>query len=271
MNDIGYLYDGSFEGLLCCVFESIASHESPCAIWSPHTYEPTLYPVREIQTDPTRYQRVLRSIAPKISPQARELVIRGYLTCHPQKELLILRFLTLGYRLGPKVCRMLTDDTVCALTRAVRHLEQEAHLLSGFLRFCERGGILTSQIRPKNFVLPLLAPHFSGRYPEERFLIHDLTHHSALIYQPYQYRIFRADEIELPPLDEEELRYQQLWKRFYHTIGIESRYNPRCRQTQCPKRYWECMLELDELLHPATRPGELPAPGPSLSEMHRNP
>ena len=33
----------------------------------------------------------------------------------------------------------------------------------------------------------------------------------------------------------------------------------------------EELLELDELLHPATRPGELPAPGPSLSEMHRNP
>ncbi len=27
--DVVYLYDGSFEGFLCCVFESFAQHELP--------------------------------------------------------------------------------------------------------------------------------------------------------------------------------------------------------------------------------------------------
>ena len=30
-----YLYDGSFEGFLCCVFESFAQHEIPFAVWKP--------------------------------------------------------------------------------------------------------------------------------------------------------------------------------------------------------------------------------------------
>ena len=33
--DVVYLYDGSFEGFLCCVFESFAQHEIPFAVWTP--------------------------------------------------------------------------------------------------------------------------------------------------------------------------------------------------------------------------------------------
>ena len=33
--DVVYLYDSSFEGFLCCVFESFAQHEIPFAVWTP--------------------------------------------------------------------------------------------------------------------------------------------------------------------------------------------------------------------------------------------
>ena len=33
--DVVYLYDGTFEGFLCCVFESFAQHEIPFAVWTP--------------------------------------------------------------------------------------------------------------------------------------------------------------------------------------------------------------------------------------------
>ena len=32
--DVVYLYDGSFEGFLCCVYESFAQHELPFAVWT---------------------------------------------------------------------------------------------------------------------------------------------------------------------------------------------------------------------------------------------
>ena len=46
--DVVYLYDGSFEGFLCCVFESFAQHELPFAVWTPERETATLYPVKEI-------------------------------------------------------------------------------------------------------------------------------------------------------------------------------------------------------------------------------
>lgn len=41
--DVVYLYDGSFEGFLCCVFESFAQHELPFAVWTPERETATLY------------------------------------------------------------------------------------------------------------------------------------------------------------------------------------------------------------------------------------
>ena len=42
--DVVYLYDGSFEGFLCCVFESFAQHEIPFAVWTPQRETAILYP-----------------------------------------------------------------------------------------------------------------------------------------------------------------------------------------------------------------------------------
>ena len=50
--DVVYLYDGSFEGFLCCVYESFAQHELPFAVWTPQRETATLYPVKDIATAP---------------------------------------------------------------------------------------------------------------------------------------------------------------------------------------------------------------------------
>ena len=56
--DVVYLYDGSFEGFLCCVYESFAQHELPFAVWTPQRETATLYPVKDIPTDPAVARRV---------------------------------------------------------------------------------------------------------------------------------------------------------------------------------------------------------------------
>ena len=49
-----YRYDGSFEGFLCCVFESYAAHELPAAIVGPDAPELSLFGIKEIPTDEER-------------------------------------------------------------------------------------------------------------------------------------------------------------------------------------------------------------------------
>lgn len=238
-----YFYDGSFDGLLCCVFESYDHKEIPQDIVKEETGQITLFSSRQIKTDPQKAMRVLSAIPRKIGGGALELIQKAFLTVLPQKERQILLFLRLGFRCGPKATRMLTNDTVHALDAAVRHLENEAHLLKGFLRFSVFKGALVAEIEPKNCVLPLLAGHFSERYPEEHFLIYDRSHGMALVYRPHEFRITAVESLQTPEPDEEEQEYRELWRLFYRTIEIEGRHNPKCRMSHMPKRYWKDMTE----------------------------
>jgi probable DNA metabolism protein len=238
-----YLYDGSFDGLLCCVYESYDKNEIPMDILPGDAQLPLLLPVRTIETDGGRAQRVAKSIPKNMGSQARDFVRNAFLTCHPQKELLILQFLRLGFSRGPSVMNMLTDTAVHAITAAVQQLGREVEHYLGFIRFSEANGALTSQIEPKNIVLPLVSRHFCERFPDERFLIHDKTHGMVLLHEKGSVIICSVDAFEQPEPGAKELRFRELWRLFYDTIEIKERHNPRCRMTHMPKRFWGCMTE----------------------------
>jgi len=238
-----YVYDGSFEGLLCCVFESYSANEMPADILPESEPLPLLLAIKQIATDPGRAARVKKSIPQKIGRRAFDVIRRAFLTCHPKRDILILRFLRLGFRFGPAVMNRLTDETVNTLFKAVNFLERESHLYKEFIRFSEVKGVLTAKIEPKNMVLPLIARHFCERFPEESFLIYDKTHSMVLLYRNHAVNICGVESFEQPAPDDEELKFRELWRLFYKTIEIKERHNPRCRMSHMPKRYWNCMTE----------------------------
>ncbi|SDE86432.1 TIGR03915 family putative DNA repair protein [Sporomusa acidovorans] len=247
-SELIYCYDGSFDGLLCCVFESYEKQEVPLDILLPETTQSLLFAAKTIPTDKQKAKRVLAAIPKKMGTAALDFVRHAFLTCLKQKELYILLFLRLGFRHGPPVMNRLTDDVVNTLFKAVRHLDRESHLFKGFLRFSVINNVLVGEIEPKNFVLPLLTQHFCERYPEERFLIYDKTHGMGLVYQPYQSAVISIDKLELPAASAEEQTFRKLWQLFYDTIEIQGRHNPHCRMNLMPKRYWQCMTEFNRSL-----------------------
>ena len=242
MTEMVYYYDGSFEGLLCCIFDSYAYQELPTAIYCDEEAMPTLFPTRSVQTDRSHANRVLRKVV-KSSSFAAELLHKGFLTCLPEKELHLYRMVAKLLREGPGFLRTYSDETLHPVLSAVRHLNGEAHLLKGFVRFSEMGGVLGSEIEPKNRVLPLLRTHFCSRFPQEQFVLYDRTHREALLYRPGQWVILPAEDFHMGQPDQRELAYRRMWRSFYDTISIEGRYNPKCRQTHMPKRYWNTMTE----------------------------
>ena len=242
-NQIAYRYDGSFEGFLCCIFDSFYRQEFPAAILSEEDPQGILYPERYVETDFPHAQRVFASLSKRISKRAEQFVSKAFLTCLPERELLLLRFLRMGYRDGDSVMNRLADDTVHELHRAVQYLNNEVHYYKEFLRFSEQNKTLAAVISPKNHVLPLIAPHYCGRYPEETFLIYDDVHHEALVYRPYESVIAPLEHFSLEAPEEQELQFRALWKCFYDAIAIEGRYNPKCRMNHMPKRYWNNMTE----------------------------
>ncbi len=227
MGGFCYHYDGTFAGFLCCVRDIYQYREPPSLFLTPEDDRPSLYDERYVETDEALARRVYRR---------------------------------LGQRLGAKGLKM-----VLQVGKAIRHLQRECDLLTGFVRFSDYGGVLAGEIAPKNQVLPVLRVHFCDRLAESPFLLFDKTHSQLLIHQPGpenrgrgKWVIVEARDFSMPPPGQEEREYRALWRRFYDTLSIEGRYNPKCRQTHMPKRYWGEMTEFQ------TDPPEGPAGLPEV-------
>ncbi|MCH5348595.1 MAG: TIGR03915 family putative DNA repair protein [Oscillospiraceae bacterium] len=244
--DVIYCYDGSFEGLLCCVFESFCRKELPAGVTAGEGEQISFSEILHIDTDPEKARRVAAAIPKKISPQAADLVRTAFLTFGENKDLLILTYLQKGFQTGKAIDNMLADDTVNAINQAVLHCTNEAHKLKGFLRFSDFNGYLAAVIEPKNKVIPLIAGHFADRMRNENFLIYDKSHRMAAVYWSYRLEFIENIDFEMPAASTEEERYRELWRGFYNAIGIEERENPRCRMNMMPKRYWNNMTEMAE-------------------------
>lgn len=240
--EIIYQYDGSFEGLLCCVFESYTKKERPTAILRDGDDEPSLFEIRAVTTDRAHAQRIYRSLY-KRSPEVGPFLRRAFLTCLPDKEMAIYRFIVKFYREGAPLLSRLSDDTYLPLLKAVRQLSGEVEQFRGFTRFSDFDGVLGAEIEPKNRVLPLLRGHFCQRYANEQFFIYDRTHRELLLYANGRSRITQIENFQPVLPGEDELYFRSLWKQFFQSVAIRERENPRCQNTFMPKRYRGTMTE----------------------------
>lgn len=245
--DVIFLYDGSFEGLLCCIFESYEKKTKPYDIIIADQCPCTLFKMAEIETDKEKAKRVKKGLIEKVSWDAFYLVQNCYYSCYPQKEMLILEYVYKCFSMGKKVLSALADDTVNAINKAVLSLTREAHLFKEFVRFSIYDGAMVSVIEPKNFVLHIVAPHFCDRFPSEQFMIYDKTHKVAFVKTFKEKKLVGIDELKLPDNNKEEQYYEALWKMFYNTISIKERENHKCRISHMPKRFWKNMTEMQNV------------------------
>ena len=201
----------------------------------------------EKQLEAAKAQRVFASFGRKLGPETEYLVSRDFLSGREDKELLLIRFLHLAFALGPGTVKRTGHPDVAPLYEMKKSLDWEVDKFQGFVRFEEHDGMLGAVIHPKNYILPLLRPHFCGRFPEENFMIYDAVHQAVLLQEDHKARLLElAAPLELPPSSEREQQFQALWKQFYQTLEIKARHNEKCRMTHCPKRFWADMVEMKD-------------------------
>ncbi len=249
-----YLYDGSFDGLLTCIYHHYY-REAATGIYPQAFYQPNLLsPSMVVETEPELAERVYRAIEEKISSRALETVYHVYISSSPEKENLILGYIRLGFQMGSKVDLYHSHPAVYPVHRLERRVIGEAHRLLGLLRFADMGGFLYAVMAPDHNVLPLLADHFVERLPGERWIIHDEKRNLAIIYDghdgsssgsavhskwymtDFSYRL----EENMP---ESEREWQRLWQTYFRKVIIESRYNPRLQSRCVPHRYRRYLVE----------------------------
>ena len=84
-----------------------------------------------------------------------------------------------------------------------------------------------------------------SRFPEETFMIYDKARKKAFVYQNGRGELFIYEDFTPPEVGRVEEYYRNLWKKFYDTIGIAERNNPKCRLSHMPKRYWKNITEMN--------------------------
>ena len=184
------------------------------------------------------------AIQKKISPYDLKRIYKVFMSDTQRKECRILNYVRLGFVKGPSIRLMHGDPIVYPVQQAEQKVNAEVHRLKGLIRFSElEDRILYSPIEPDHDVIEFLAEHFSDRFKNEPFIIHDVKRSKALVaYQGSWYISFFTKE-NLLPLSEEERDYRRLWKQYFETMAIRERINPRCQKNMMPVRYWKNLTE----------------------------
>lgn len=240
-----FAYDGSFEGFLSLVFDSFSMKTIPAEITVFDESEPSLFDIHSVETNLERARRVKFGIENKLGKSVLNMVEKAFLFDGNQKELSILMFIHKAFSEGKSLGNKLGDECVNRVYKMCIAVNNEAEHFRQFTRFSDSNGALVSIIHPKHFVLPIIKYFFCARIKNEHFMIFDAEHGAALIHTPNRTGIIPVDDLELPT-DTDDGFYAELWKSYYRHIAIASRYNPTCRRTHMPKRFWQYLPEMQD-------------------------
>ncbi len=246
-----YICENTPDGIFTAIYDAWEARipETALVILADGNYTYELFAeYRYVTTDMEKAVKVARSVSRKISKEAYRQIYAAALSQEEDKVMAIYCFLKLGFRVGAGVTDMHAREEVCRVFELCRSVVNEAHSFREFVRFEElENGILLARIRPKNFVLPLMAEHFADRFPEEHFAIIDDNSEMGIFHE-------RGRQWFLSPIDREAIEtiwnsrrskeYEMLWKTFFKTIAIEQRRNYKCQRTMCALRYRDYMPEM---------------------------
>lgn len=238
-----YLYDGSFDGLLTCIYLSYYQEQAG-GIYPEDCYQFCfLTNSCQVNTEPEQASKVYDAVAGKISIDALRNVYYVFLSNHPEKERLILQYLRLGFKLGPQIDSYHTHKAVLPVLTTARKVTCEAHRFLGLLRFCDAGNYLYAVLEPDHNILVLLAEHFTDRLAGENFIIHDRRRGMALVYDRQESYLTELDRNTKVPVTESELFYQELWTKYFARIALADRKNPKLQAHFIPGRYRKNLVE----------------------------
>ena len=201
-----------------------------------------------VARDLSKAEKVSRSVARKISPEAYAGIYRAALSFEADRADAIYRFLVVGFQVGADVIHRLQHPAVCRVFELSRKVGNETHLFLGFTRFAQwKNGVLFARLAPKCNVLPLVAPHFDDRMSEENWVIYDEIRHKAAVH-PAGGSWFMVDTVDagweewIQSMDDGQ-QWEDLWRTFVDHIVIEPRRNPGLQRSLLPLWYRKNMTE----------------------------
>lgn len=102
----------------------------------------------------------------------------------PSMPEVVHRYMRLGFSLGPRTSRLMTDPRVAAFDDLARRVSTECERTRQFVRFSRMAdGSFAAIYLPGANTIPLTARHFAERMGTERFCLFDPLHRVAALHE----------------------------------------------------------------------------------------
>lgn len=250
---LDYAYDGSFEGLLSVLFAVYDRKAAPNSIQPLGAVQAGLFaqPV-QVDTDEATAARVWDGLLRYMDKEARTRLFHTFLSEAPDRELLVFRYADQAMRAGRDISDNYADDTVRRVAHLAQQMYREKHRMEAFVRFEKTSdGLFHATIDPDFDVLPLIAPHFTKRYADQRWLIFDRRRRYGLYYDLHRTDVVQFDteapqrrtDVSATVLDEREPLFKLLWQSYFDHVNIPERKNLKLHRRHIPLRYWRYLSE----------------------------
>lgn len=247
-------YDGSFAGLLTCIFEVYERRLKDVSIFQKQKETNALFgDTLDVITNITKANRVWNGLQKRLSRQGCKNVVWNYLSELEGFENALLAFSRYVFDTTENVETNFGNPAVLQVAQTAKKVGREKHRMEAFVRFQQlKDGLYYAAIRPDYNVLPLILPHFKSRYADQHWLIYDLQRGYGIKYDAgketvEEVNISVSTDDELIPntaiLAEGELYYQDMWKDYFHKTGIPERRNMKLHLQHVPRRYWKYLTE----------------------------
>lgn len=247
------VYDGSFDGFLCAVFDVYEYKLTDVSIVPAHKHQPSLFAApHTTNPDPQHSERVWQGLQKKLTPEAQDQLYRCFLSEIDGIENTLLDYIRYVFAATQFMEADFSHAAVLAVSQTAKKVWREKHRMEAFVRFQHTADDLYyAIIDPDYNVLPLLGKHFETRYADQRWLIYDSRRRYGLYYDGKELATVQinfssaaADGKNVSAVyDENEAIYQQLWKQYFKSVNIAARKNTRLHIQHMPRRYWKFLPE----------------------------
>lgn len=252
---MNYLFDGSYQGFLTCVFEYFESKEQliPNVLMDQQAAQIDIFAAsKNIITDIDKATRVQKGLQNKVGKKNAQNFLRGFLSEDPQAFQAMFRLIIKIFKGHPEIIHNYGHADTLYFAQTLKKVSRERHRMKAFVRFSKSSdGLYFAIIEPDFNVLPLISSFFKNRYADQPWLIYDVKRKYGLLYDTVivqEVELSKEEKSALTQnsvitLDEKDEYFQHLWKQYYHSTNIEARRNMKLHIKHVPKRYWKYLVE----------------------------
>ncbi len=247
------IYDGTYEGWLTAVYEIYEYKLSDIVFAKKETSGALLFATTHlVTTDFSKAKRVSDGLKQRLSAEGLSNIYNAFLSEEPQIEETMLQFARHVFVNSMNIEEDFSNSAVWNLRKASRLTRKEAHRMEAFVRFkLTKDQLYYAIIEPDCDVLPLIKSHFKNRYADQRWLIYDAKRKYGIYYDLENVSVIElqftaktsSSKLLTEICDEQEEIFQNLWRRYFSSVNIESRKNMRLHIQHMPKRYWKYLIE----------------------------